>query len=396
MAHKSQLAVLPRVIEFRPEEDPKAEERLLAMLDDCVKHTQMSLVAKEQDILLFKNCKVRGVFQLSLSALETLCIRLAPGVFQAVAHVSGLRPVKRAVDRAVTFSDEAAASILNRLIQLRFGNIKGHRLVLNHQTKTVDGLVGRSYAFFSNRDLYQAAFDFVRSQYSDIQLGGATLAGRRLLFNLFDPDPLIVDLPGYGREEFFTGFHFSNAEVGGYSLRVASTITHARTNATAISPFVNGGKMTHQTDKNFFEQLQKLFLRAAKRVRQYDEMRAWLTSLASTKLGLVVNRSVRDDRKDVLASQLQRRGLTREMADAVMARTILFPGASARCLVGEQNTSTTKSNLATLDLEEDRTCYDIFLALTTEAKDQRIKRRELLEQVAFDLLSGKVPLATFT
>lgn len=379
--HRSQLAVIPKTIDYRASENPEAEHDLLQALDDITKATQLSLVAREQDVLLYRNLKIRGVFQLTTVALEHLCSRLAPRLYQAIVHVAGIRTNKRSVDRDILYSDDAAASIINRLIKLRFNNIRGYRLLLNHQTKLADGLIGRNYEFYSNREFYQTAMDFVGSQFPAAQFWEASLSGRRLLFRLIDPEPLVLKLPGYGTEMFYRGFHFSNAEIGGFALRAANVVVHARTGGVAISPFVNGGKISHIQSQNFFQQLQSLFTRVAQRGRPSIELERNLVTVARTGLRLIENQEVNESRKELIAGQLQRRGLTRDLADVVIARTILT-GA-------DSNTPAWSG----ADLTRDRTAFDVFLALMIEAKEQRLKVREHTEQVAYDVLSGKLVLS---
>jgi len=158
-------------------------------------------------------------------------------------------------------------------------------------------------------------------------------------------------------------------------LRAANILIRKSTGGVAISPFVNGGKIRHIQSQNFPQQLQQLFKRVARKTLLPETLRLQVVGLATTRLGVVSQGKLVEARQEYLAGQLQRKGLPRELADAVIMRMMLLGEAVTVSLAG-------------VDLSRDRTGFDVFCALIREAQSHQLKNREQLEQLAYELLSG--------
>lgn len=378
---QSKLAVQPVSRVFRFQEEQAAEERLQQYLVQQQESTQLCLITREQDILLHNNFKVRGVFTLTTTALQHLCSKLAPGLLQAISHVSGLKADKRSHDRDSIYSDEAAAGIINRLIRLRFANLKGQRMILDHRSKTVDGLVGTNYEFFSNSDFFTSAREFVYSLWPDAELYEGLLCDRRLWFSIRDQEPVaIVRVRPRQVESFYQGFYFSNAEISGFSLKAATALMRESGGGVAISPFVDGGRISHVQNNDFMQQLQSLFMRAAQRLPSSDFVIQRITALAGSRLGFDGSSEHYKRRRSQLAGQLQHRGVSRDVAESVLDYAVFLSSTDDK--PGQYDASK-------VHLGVSRTLFDLFVALLEIAGDQNIRKREALQQLAYEVLVGK-------
>jgi hypothetical protein len=370
-----ELAVDPISRRFNVKRADSAEADFQEALDQDFVSTDTLYVARPRDIMLNSRAEVLGRYKLTTSALSQLCSRLVPGASQMVADVSGLRSSHRDGSQ---FDVGLAIRIVNDLIRLRFDNIDGFGLVIDRDRSTIEGLVGRKYEFFPNKDLYDRVNQFLGEADVSTSFCEAVLSGRRMMLRYCNTDPLF-EIPHERRtnEPFFGGFHFDNSEVGDCSVRASTMIVRQWCDNKAIGSFLEGGKISHVRGKKFEIRLQMLFDKVHKKVSEVTSLKDNVLFLMDQSLGLGGSEESHELRVNRLVKQLNRKGLTKEFAGTVIDRLLTF---------GSYRSDAVQQGRRPYDLYETRNSYDLFNALTHEAKSRTIETREHVEQLAYQML----------
>lgn len=331
-----------------------------------------------------KQARIQGKYRLTTQALSQLCSRLAPGYAQTVHDIAGsYRTEAQSTDG---FDPQLAISITNRLIRLRFSRINGYCMIIDREKKQVDGIVGRKYAFFSNLDLYMTAKDFVKQSNPPAFFKDAAIYGRRMMVRFGYSKPLfVVPVKKTGTDDpFYGGYHFANSEIGDCSIKAGATIIRALCDNKAVSEFTDGSRLTHVRGKRFEEKLYNLLDQVQLKAEHAGQYKAGIAILITQNLGLGKDEESHARRLSEIVSQLHRHGLTKQMADAVVARALVNGSYKHEALLHGKDP---------MRVYATRTAYDMFNALTAEAKKRSIDVQEKAEQLAFKMLSGRFVLS---
>jgi hypothetical protein len=310
--------------------------------------------------------------------LSQLCSKLAPGTSQMIADVSGLRSTSR---DSTLFDVGLGLRTMNDLIRLRYASIDGYGLVIDRERKTIEGLIGRKYEFFPNKDLHCRVNEFLDDAGVETTFCEAELSGRRMLLRYKNNDPLF-EIPHEKRtnEPFFGGFHFDNSEVGDCSVRASTMVVRQWCDNKAIGSFLEGGKIAHVKGKKFEEKLQMLFERIQKKSYEATFLKANVIEMMDCNLGFGVDEDSHDQRVENVVKQLNRKGFTKEFARSIVDRTLVF---------GSYRADVVQQGRMPYELYASRTAYDLFNAITHEAKRKPIDIREHAEQLGYQMLLGK-------
>lgn len=370
-----EIAVDPVSRKFNVKKDASAEEAFREALAQDFSSTETVYVSRPRDVMLNSRAEVLGRYKLTTSALSQLCSRLAPGASQLVADVSGLRSSHRDVQQ---LDVGLAIRVVNDLVRLRFENVDGFGLIIDRERGAIEGLVGRKYQFFPNKDLYDRVNQFLDESDIATSFCEAVLAGRRLMLRYCNDDPLF-EIPHERRtnEPFFGGFHFDNSESGDCSVRASTMIVRQWCDNKSIGSFLEGGKISHVRGKKFQIRLQSLFDKVRRKVEEVTDLKDNVLFLMDQSLGLGGLEESHELRVDRLVKQLNRKGLTKEFAGTVIDRLLTF---------GSYRSDAVQQGRRPYDLYETRNAYDLFNALTHEAKGRPIDTREHVEQLAYQML----------
>ena len=369
-----EIAVEPVSRRFNVKRDASAEESFQKALADDFAATETVYVGRPRDVMLNSRAEVLGRYKLTTSALSQLCSRLAPGASQLVSDVSGLRISGDGKQLDVSLG----IRIVNDLIRLRFEQVDGFGLIIDRERATVEGLVGRKYQFFPNKELYDRVNQFLDESDISTSFCEAVLAGRRMLLRYCNNDPLF-EIPHEKRtnEPFFGGYHFDNSESGHCSVRASTMVVRQWCDNKAIGSFLEGGKMSHVRGKKFELRLQALFDKVSRKVEEITNLKDNVLFLMDQNLGLGGSEQSHEFRVESLVKQLNRKGLTKEFSGVVINRLLTF---------GSYRSDAIQQGRRPYDLYETRNSYDLFNALTHEAKSRPIDIREQVEQLAYQML----------
>ena len=369
-----EIAVEPVSRRVNVKRDASAEESFQKALADDFAATETVYVGRPRDVMLNSRAEVLGRYKLTTSALSQLCSRLAPGASQLVSDVSGLRISGDGKQLDVSLG----IRIVNDLIRLRFEQVDGFGLIIDRERATVEGLVGRKYQFFPNKELYDRVNQFLDESDISTSFCEAVLAGRRMLLRYCNNDPLF-EIPHEKRtnEPFFGGYHFDNSESGHCSVRASTMVVRQWCDNKAIGSFLEGGKMSHVRGKKFELRLQALFDKVSRKVEEITNLKDNVLFLMDQNLGLGGSEQSHEFRVESLVKQLNRKGLTKEFSGVVINRLLTF---------GSYRSDAIQQGRRPYDLYETRNSYDLFNALTHEAKSRPIDIREQVEQLAYQML----------
>jgi hypothetical protein len=376
----SKIAVLPARYKYNSKQDKAAERKLVQRLQSHDKFTEVAKLTSPREMFLGSDARINGK-QLTTTALSQLCSRLAPGMGQAIRSMTGVQ--LSSSDDQVAFDDDLAIGLLNSMLKLRFDRLEGYRMIIDHKRKLVEGIVGRRYEFYSNLSLYNRSKAFIQANPDyHVQFCEAALAGRRMMLRFRSTNPLFSIPPPDGREvqePFFGGFHFANSEVGECSIRAASLLIRQWCDNKAISPFYEDGKLIHVKGVKFEKKLSELLTRTKVKADQAGKFRKNLLAITSIPLGLGGTAGSHKTKRSKLESKLTRK-LNKGFARAVVDR-LLMSGSY------RQDKLTSASD--PMKVYAKRTVYDLFNAITYEAKSLSVGYRERAEQLAYQLVSGK-------
>jgi hypothetical protein len=364
------LTVSPESFQFEAHE----ERDLSAMLVEMDRATKVIPVVGPSDLFLqAEEGRTTSGYGYSDTALLQLCGLVAPGLAQLLGDLSG--QWHKAGDDRRFFSGSLAVEILNRCLRLRFDRkLVGLQLVCNTKTKVIDGIVGAKYRYLANHDFLDRTTTSLQRMGSKFH--GAFLYGRQLV-SRYSQEKTSYTISG---ETYHAGFHFANSEIGGRSVRAAVLLVRALTGDCALGPFAgkDGGRVVH-SGRDFEKRLHALLEGMVRKLPLPMELEKGERAL-ERKLGLGTELHAQKSRQ--LATTLTRKKLTLNFAKRVVS------SAAAR---GRDETDSLVDALpgeGGLVLTE-RTGYDLFTALIREARRLPIDLREVAEQCAFALLTGK-------
>ena len=375
------FATQPKSIRFTVERD------LYELLKRHERRTVNIPVSREQDVLLNDSGLVQGKYSLSMVALKTLCSKLVPGLGQAMSSVVGLNQNESEFDQPRATSQSVATRWLNDAIRLRFDDINGFNMVVDHKNRRVEGFVGRSYQFFPNKELYENAREFLAQEPEPPNFWEAVLSGRRLLLRFRSQHP-VFEVPITGSENdrsepFSGGFHFANSEVGECSLRAAAVCIRDWHGSMAISPFYDGGKIAHVRGSQFERRFSYLLVKVRKRAEEVVGFRQEILRLIDTNLGLGGTKTTHERQCGKVTAKLNKKGLPARFSHAALDHALKF---------GSYKSQKLNRSRESMDVYASRTAYDLYNAVTYSAKSQDPELREKAEQIAYEILSGKITL----
>jgi hypothetical protein len=301
---------------------------------------------------------------------------LSSGLWTLLVDISGGR--RRPLVDPDSYDAVAAINIFNATLRLRFSQLDGKRLILTPQR--IEGL-GPSYCYMDNRTLFQAAQETIELSPVPTLFLGASLIGRRMNIWYRSREPMFSVPVGGKRRHFWTGYYIANGEVTGVSLRGAEAIYNSFGNC--LGSLTEQGQRVIHAGTTFTQRVERMLSRLISREPDVERLRERFVQLAATSLNLVGSEEVRQQREARILQILGRRSLPRSIAGDVLSNAIC---------VGSDTTLRPSHVMLTAETAAARTAYDLFCGLVRVGKKVGLDRREKLEQIAYELLLGKLKL----
>lgn len=380
----TELAVRPGYVTFNAKQSPEAEKQLLAVLTRNDKKTDTIPITKLRDAVLNTEGLIQNRYQMTTVALSQLCSLLAPGFSQTVYSLSGLRMCSE--DAKDERCDNAMAiKLFNELVTFRFSRVSGFQLVVDRNTNKVEGLIGRKYNYFSNLETYQRVKSFV-SKHKTAPAGftEGILYGRRMVLRFCSLKPIfeITERRRTG-EPFFGGYQFENTEVGNCALRGSTVLIRQWCDNKAVAPFLDRNRVRHVRGPAFERRVEEMLDRLDLRTGEATRFRERVLALMDTNLDLGKEKDKHNERFGSIFEKLVKRRISKGLANRVLKRMLV---------AGSYRADAFKPDDDPMELYAKRTAYDLFNALTAEAKSEALDERIEAEQLAYALLMGRFQL----
>ena len=372
------LAHNPVEKHFSASNDKANKQHLSAILNDQVMMTEIENIKSVADVTIGYDRKVRKSFSLTTVALSQLCGALVPGLSQTVFSLAGLRGGACHDKETV----EVAINIFNDVVKHRFARIKDSRLVLNRKNNRIEGVIGPRYKFFSNKQLLERVENYVTThKLAPATFSEAVLFGRRLILRYKSDDP-IFELP-YNRansEPFFGGYQFENTEVGDCSVRGATVLIRQFCDNKAVSPTMDKNRVSHINNDKFNRKFELMLTRLDIKVEEATKFKQNVLAMLQTGLNIGGTPQRHTEGCEYIINRLTRRGLNRQSA-AKVVNTAVLKGSY-------RSDSVARQGRPLLEVAASRNVYDLFNAITFEAKRCDIAQRLEMEQLGYSMLSG--------
>ncbi len=345
------------------------------------RHTVITSCMSVHDLLISSETgKTTNGYTYSSHALSQICGQVASGLANLIPDIGGRW--RRIGEDKRAYSRDLATEIFNRVVKLRFErNLLGTQVIRNTKSKVIDGIAGAKYCYFPNHAFLMRVSDAMRSNKCGFH--EAILHGRDLMIR-FASNELSEDVMIAG-EAYRCGYHFANSEIGGRSIKAAILLIRSETGHCALGPYAgsSGGRVIHMT-RAFERRFNSLFDSVLNKMLPAVELMSLGEKLNSISLGF--GGANHKKRLRAIAYDLYRRRVTQTFAK----RAVLCAAGMGR------DTQATAMSMLAEDREkvlESRTGYDLFTAIMREASLlPDMNQRELAEQVAYDLLLGKIKI----
>lgn len=374
----SDLWVEPPSAHFKHDQ----EEQLKKALEDLDKHLILSPINLPQDVVLDAEARIgTGAVKYKLThwSLFQLCKLVCPCMYGFVSDLSGAHRTKDLSRDDCSFDD--SVEILNRVIKRRFrSKILNKIALLNVQQQTVDGFVSASYRWLANHELYARTKAAMQEMNTPVTFLEGELNGRWLLLRYINTKPFVTVKNKDGIEDrFFTGYHFSNNEVGKAAVRAATVLYRKFSKSADISPVTIKDSQVRHIGFKFGVKLDQLIKNMM--LKQHDPVLcvANIQTMESTPLGLG-NRSARIENhraEDIVVKLISRK----------------IPASIARHVVDNLRTQGSYDEVPiepTIFRPVERTVFDLYNALGRCAVSLPINQRERAEQAAHAISTGKI------
>lgn len=346
--------------------------------------TQPVEIAAPEDVLLNQRALIQKKYRLTTTGLSHLCSALAPGLAQLVADLSGVRQQ----DSEDEPNLKLAISILNETIRARYNSrLDGRGLIIDYRNKQVEGVVGPRYQFFSNFELLDRCNEFASSLETPAVFYAGTLVGRRLSLRYLNPNRVCTVTTTDGKlEPYYSGWHFSNSEVGDCSVH-AGVILYRKWSGT--ESLHEAGRVVHVKGGKFGPRfVHMLEVLQQKAVDELEHVGDRLRVLRETLLGLGGSPAEHEKRINTIRGKLARGKLSKVTVAKVLDSVVASGSYNADRLQINGTTYDTFSDRYT-QVIRGRTAYDLYSNLTKTAKSLLPEQQERVESLAHRILMDR-------
>ena len=369
------LYVSPEQHEF---EDQDAAREWLAETDG---KTIVRPAASPEEISLNHEGKTKeGGYRYTATAFQSVASALSPGLSSLVPNLSGAEPRARRKEEVISF--RGAIDVFNIVVGLRFSaELEYCQFVFNSREKLIEGVLGPKTKYLENSLLLQLVDDMLVSAYgADVDFHHALVFGRRLILRYVEKKVFWVAGPKYDKSyDIHRGFHFSNSESGDASVRAAPAYLNKNLGTASLGRFARAKTRMIHAGRDFHNRLADLLSSVITHDGDDENVLSSLRILYGSALDLTPSD------KDAFVKQLDRlsvelsrlEGITLNLAQRIVERA---------AHVGAFATSDAKYRaLRNIQIAE-RTQYDVYESILSEARKLPVRQREAAERAAFDYL----------
>lgn len=323
---------------------------------------------------------LQGGYRYTSTSFRQLCRILAAGASTFLRDIAGKNPSHDG--RHCLSNSQLARNLFNAVVDMRFPLLEAYRLVRDDESKLIEGVIGSKHFTLLNSTFYAQAQSAVSTTGKQIGFHSAVLSGRRMLLWYRSRQPfLTLQVGSTDAWNFYSGYFFCNGEARGTSAR--GTMAIFCKCGICLGPYHIFGDRVSHIGRDFHRRLDKMFGKVFSKEVPVEQARSGLTGMLSTPLGCngldVKELRVRVKKlvRVVTALSVPQRIAEQVIDDALyVGHKSVQPGAAAPLSYSQDRVFAT------------RTMFDVFARLIRSAGRMNLGRREVLEQAAWQMLTG--------
>lgn len=363
------LYTQPITRRFGTEQYPQFIEFLESPQHNCI----VRAIGTPEDLLLNADGYTKDGFRYGWTGFKGVTKMLCDGLQTTLLDMTGIRQTKQ---QHGLCDFPAAVSLFNTLVRLRFERFQSSQMVCSLGDKTIDGIVGQTYQFLTNRRYVE----LMDGQELPAKFLAAQLVGRRLLIWYREQEPAFVLANRGVLFPQWRGFFGSNSEGANTSVRLTSAVYSQH--GTALADYEGNGRRQVHLGSDFDKRVAEMFRHVVKHAPSVEDYTK-LTAECGTKLEIPTNQKQQQRRIDQLAARVRRNGIPRAVAHEIVMLG-LTQGADANADVLVSPDSNYRFPV--------RTRYDLACGAMRCGIRIGPARREPVEQIAYAILTGAINL----
>lgn len=363
----------PKVRLFVAGQEPQLRAQLSRMEVD----TSTEPITCAEDLILDKEGRTPRGYRYTRVGFTQVTQCLAKGLSNLLTDVAGMVHRKDSRDRMV--DAELALHVFGRMVQLRYPAVSSYRLLLNHQDKLIEGLVGAKQQFLNNAELYQMAEQSISQHRADVVLHTAVIIGRRMALWYRARGPMFTLPVEKEIWPFYHGYYFCNGEATGTSVR--GTLALFCKHGLCLGPYKTYGDRVTHAGKDFSVRLGSLFTKVLTHDFGIALFQDGALRLRDESLGFAD--------KEERERRAQERRLTHGLTQLGVQKNLAKHVVESALYVGRAE-GPPPGPVQRIDLLfNTRKMLDLLVSLMRAARRLDLERREKVEQAAFALLTGR-------
>jgi len=369
------LYVSPELYEFS---DKKRLDKRLTSVDE---KTIVRPPASCAEVVLDDEGRtVEGGYRYTVNSFDTVARTLAPGLSTLVPNLAGENHRSRRKKEHQAFPE--ALSVFNAVARVRFeAELAQCQFVFNEGEKLIEGVLGPKTKYLDNSLFFQLVDETLIATFgNDVSFYCAHVAGRRLLLRYCRDEPLCtLECSSDVSHHIHRGYHFSNSESGDASVRAAPLYVNPEDGGACLGRFARAKTRMIHAGREFRARLNSLLSAAVTGGGNDSEVAASLQSLQTRSLNLPMPAHEDfDDKVSEFVEIVSNYGtITNSFAQKIVQHAVY---------TGALPSSDTQYRALRDSQIIKRNEYDVYCAVTAEAKKLPIRQRESAEQAAFDYL----------
>jgi hypothetical protein len=353
--------------------DRTQRELLLERLRRLVRVSDIATISSPYQLELRSSGETAAGYRYTRTAFLQLTNVLSNGLGRTLTDIAGYTRRQREQERSC--DGPTAVQMFKDVLRLRYALVAPYRLLLNHDDKLIEGLVGAQQRFLDNCAYFEILEQIIAETRSDMQFYAAAILGRRMAVWYRSHEPCFR-LQQADAWPFYLGYYFGNGEACGTAVHGTAAL-YCR-HGVSLDSYKRAGWRLNHTGNSFGPRLRGMISRMLGKNPTVTQLQQGADRLASTPLGFAGLGDVeRKARMACLVRMLVHLGVQASIARDAVEHT-LFLGSRADA--SEQRLQRPESVWGM------RTQLDLYAVLVRLARKLDPRRRVHTEQAAFSLL----------
>jgi len=267
-----------------------------------------------------------------------------------------------------------AVGIYNAVLRSRFELLRERTLLVDHNSKTIEGFLGLDHRLLDNAVFFNMVADEIQAKQPAAEFYRAELVGRELRIYYIDTNSKRNDIYTDRRHIFAGGWYFSNREDSGFAMRAALCIM------TKFGPAIEHRRKGFHMRHIGADLLGRAAIMISKTVTREIDMGVVaknVNRLMATSLNFSDSKTVLDAATANWIDYLGRFKVTRDDARQICKNA---------AMVGADIDPRNPIDVYTREVMNSRSLYDMFCSILRYSRNQYYTTRDALQSAAMKLL----------